>query len=55
MSKVSIKTKNSKNKIVVMRSDLAAEFARDMLLSTETLKGNAEEHQAGGSEIVRIQ
>ena len=55
MSKVCVKTKNSKNKIV-MQSDIAAGFAGDMLLmSTEILQRNAEAHQDGGLEIVRIQ
>jgi hypothetical protein len=53
MSKVCVKTKNSKNKIVI-RSDIAAGFAGDMLLSTEILQRNAEKHQDGGLEIVRI-
>jgi hypothetical protein len=56
MSKVSVKTKNSKNKIVVMQSVIVAGFAAYMLLSTEILlQRNAEKHQAGGLEIVRIQ
>jgi hypothetical protein len=54
MSKISVKTKNSKNRIV-MQSDIAAGFAEGMLLGTEPLQRNAEEHQAGGLEIVRIQ
>ena len=54
MSKVCVKTKNSKNKIV-MQSDIAAGFAGDMLMSTEILQRNAEEHQDGGLEVVRIQ
>jgi hypothetical protein len=55
MSKISVKTKNSKNRIV-MRSDITAGLAGVMLLlGTETLQRNAEEHQAGGLEIVRIQ
>jgi hypothetical protein len=54
MSKVCVKTKNSKNKIV-KRSDIAAGFAVDMLMSIEILQRNAEAHQDGGLEIVRIQ
>jgi hypothetical protein len=50
MSKISVKTKNSKNRIV-MRSDIAAGFAGVMLLlGTEPQQRNAEEHQAGGLE-----
>jgi hypothetical protein len=57
MSKVSVKTKNSKkNRIVMQQSDIVAGFTGYMLLSTEILQRNAEEHQAGGlEEIVRIQ
>jgi hypothetical protein len=54
MSKIYVKTNNSKNRIV-MQSDVAAGFAGHMLLGIEILQRNAEEHQPGGLEIVRIQ
>jgi hypothetical protein len=49
MSKIYVKTKNSKNKNV-MRSDIAAGFAGHILLGTAPLQRNTEEHQAGGLE-----
>jgi hypothetical protein len=54
MSKVCVKTKNSKNRIV-MQSHMSEGFAIHMLLGTAPLQRNTEEHQAGGLEIVRIQ
>ncbi|HKI07241.1 MAG TPA: hypothetical protein VKA09_02505 [Nitrososphaeraceae archaeon] len=53
MSKIYVKTKNSKNRNV-MQSDITAGFAVGTIV-TGPLQRNAEEHQAGGLEIVRIQ
>jgi hypothetical protein len=53
MSKIYVKTKNSKNRNV-MQSDITAGFAVGTMV-TGPLQRNAEEHQAGGLEIVRIQ
>jgi hypothetical protein len=49
MNKIYVKTKNSKNRIV-MQSDIAAGFAGHKPLSTVLLQRNAKEHQAGGLE-----
>ena len=53
MSEVSVKTKNSKNRILA-RSDITAGFAVGTMV-TGPLQRNAEEHQAGELKIVRIQ
>jgi hypothetical protein len=53
MSKIYVKTKNSNNRNV-MQSDITAGFAAGTMV-TGRLQRNAEEHQAGGLEIVRIQ
>ena len=53
MSKIYVKTKNSKNRNV-MQSDITAGFVAGTMF-TGRLQRNAEEHQAGGLEIVRIQ
>jgi hypothetical protein len=53
MSKIYVKTKNSKNRNV-MQSDIAVGFEGGMM-STELLEWNAQERQARGLEIVRIQ
>jgi hypothetical protein len=53
MSKIYVETKNSKNRNV-MQSDITAGFTAGTMF-TGRLQRNAEEHQAGGLEIVRIQ
>jgi hypothetical protein len=53
MNKIYVKTRNSKNRNV-MQSDITAGFAAGTMV-TGRLQRNAEEHQAGGLEIVRIQ
>jgi hypothetical protein len=49
MSKIYVRTKNSKNRII-MQSDIAAGFGVHMLLGTAPLQRNTEENQAGGLE-----
>jgi hypothetical protein len=53
MNKIYVKTKNSMNRNV-MESDITAGFAAGTMV-TGRLQRNAEEHQAGGLEIVRIE
>jgi hypothetical protein len=49
MSKIYLRTKNSKDRII-MQSDIAAGFAGHMLMGTAPLQRNTEKHQAGGLE-----